>query len=212
MKRMGSITIFLAVLAMPAQAQRPGPMRGSRGPEGVGDRERAGELQADAILRLRDRLNLSDEQVEGVRAAQETDRAARDAMRLETRGLRDQLRDEEITREEFREEMSVRRSSVEAGRTTQRESLGSILTGEQRSQMQNLRRQENRGRNVRGARARGRSAQGRGQVSRGSQPGRGGPNMRRPDGARARGPQGAQGRRTRGNVGTSRGGRGFGRR
>jgi hypothetical protein len=76
MKRMGSITIFLAVLAVPAQAQRQGPTRGPRGPEGLGDRERTGELQANTILRLRDRLNLSDEQVEGVRAAQDTDRAA----------------------------------------------------------------------------------------------------------------------------------------
>ena len=121
-------------------------------------------------------------------------------MSLETRGLRDQLRDEEITREEFRAEMSVRRSGTEAGRTAQRESLGSILTGEQRSQLQSLRRQASRGQGLRGARAGGRGAQGRGQVSRGQRAGRGGPNMRRPDGARARGQQRGPPRGARSSV------------
>lgn len=183
MRRMGSITILLAILAMPAQAQRQGRMRGPAGPDAFGNRERARDLPADAILRLRDRLSLTEDQVARIKEAQGTDREARDAFRLETRGLRDRLRDEEITRGQFREELEGRRSTVADGMITYRETLEGILTDEQRSQMREIRREANRRRGVRG----GRPAQGRfrdrGRASRGSRAQRGrwnfGPRMRR---------------------------------
>ena len=59
--------------------------------------------------------------------------------------MRDRLRDEEITRAEFREEMAGRRAAEVDGRIAYRETLEGILTDEQRSQMRNLRRQANRG-------------------------------------------------------------------
>ena len=152
MKRMGSIMILLVVMATPARAQRQGGTGGPGGPDGVGHGERTG-LQADAIIRLRERLSLSEEQVRRVREAQESERAAQDAMRLETRVLRDQLRDDEITREEFREEMARRRTTAAEGRVANRERLEGILTDEQRSQMQDSRRQTMRGRGARGARS-----------------------------------------------------------
>ena len=157
MRRIGSITILLAILAVPAQAQRRGLMRGPGGPDEFGNRERSRDLPADAILRLRERLSLTEDQVGRIKEAQATDREARDAFRLETRGLRDQLRDEEITREQFREQLEGRRSSVANGMITYRETLEGILSDEQRSQMRNLRHEENRERGVRG----GRPAQGR---------------------------------------------------
>ncbi len=194
MKRMGSITILLAVMAVPAQAQRQGRIRGPGGPDGIGGRAEDG--QADAIIRLQERLNLSEEQVQRVRDAQQSDRATRDALRLETRELRDQLRDEAITREQFREEMAGRRSTADDGRIAHRQALEGILTDEQRSQMRGLRGQANRGRGV----------------SRGSRAGRGGPNIGRGNGARAGGGRGGMGRGGTGRGGASVGrGGGFGR-
>ncbi len=149
MRRMGSILMLLAILAMPAQAQRQGRMRGLARADEIGDRDRSRDLPADWIIRLRDRLSLSEEQVERIKEAQRSDREARDALRLETRGMRDRLRDEEITRREFREEMADRRAAEVDGMMAYRETLEGILTDEQRSQMQNLRRRANRGSGVR---------------------------------------------------------------
>ena len=149
MRRMGSMLILLAILAAPAQAQRQGRMRGLARADEIGDRDRSRDLPADLIIRLRDRLSLSEEQVERIKEAQRSDRETRDALRLETRGIRDQLRDEEITRREFREEMAGRRAAEVDGMMAYRESLEGILTDEQRSQMQTLRRRANRGRGVR---------------------------------------------------------------
>ena len=60
--------------------------------------------------------------------------------------MRDRLRDEEITRGEFREEMAGRRAAEVDGMMAYRETLDGILPDEQRSQMRNLQRQANRGR------------------------------------------------------------------
>ena len=146
MRRMGSILMLLAILATPAQGQ--GRMRGLARADEIGDRDRGRDLPADLIIRLRDRLSLSEEQVERIKEAQRSDREARDALRLETRGMRDRLRDEEITRREFREEMADRRAAEVDGMMAYRETLEGILTDEQRSRMQNLRRRANRGRGV----------------------------------------------------------------
>lgn len=167
MKRLGSVLILMGILAMPAHAQRQGRMRGPTRPNEIGNLDRIQDLPADEIIRLQERLSLSGEQVERVKEAQRSDREARDALRLEARGMRDQLRDEKITREEFREEMAGRRTGAVDGMIAYRETLEGILTDEQRSQMRSLRRQENRGRSVRrGGPAPGRF-QARGRVSRG---------------------------------------------
>jgi hypothetical protein len=89
----------------PAQAQQQGRIRGPTGPGHIGSREKTRDDSADRVIRLRERLNLSEEQIERDKEAQESDREARDALRLETRELRDRLRDEELTREEFLEEL-----------------------------------------------------------------------------------------------------------
>jgi hypothetical protein len=130
MKRMGGTAILLAIMAIPAQAQaqRLGRMRGPAGPDEIWNRERARDLSADAMIRQRESLNLSDEQVERIKEAQAADRAARDAQRLEAREIRDRLRDEEITRYEFREELQSRRSSTMDGRIAHREALEGILS------------------------------------------------------------------------------------
>jgi regulator of replication initiation timing len=180
MWRMGSVAILMAIMAMPVQAQRQGRTRGPAGPEEFGIRERGGDDSADAIIRLRERLGLSEEQVERLKEAQAVDREARDAMRLETREMRDRLRDGEITREEFREEFEGRRSRARDDLISQRETLNGILNDEQRSQMRSFRREANRRQGVRGDRAGPRSRD-RGQVSRQSRTQRGGfgPRLRR---------------------------------
>lgn len=173
MKRMGSILMLLAILAVPAQAQRQGRMRGPARPDGFGARGRTPNPSADDIIRLQERLGLSEEQVESIKEAQRSDREARDALRLETREMRDQLRDEEITRQEFREGMAGRRTTEVDGMRGYRETLNGILTVEQRSQVRSLQRQANRGRGVRrGGPASGRD-QARGRVDRGSRAQRG---------------------------------------
>ena len=178
MKRMGSILMLLAILAMPAQAQRPGRMRGPARPDEIWARDRARDLPADGIIRLRERLSLSEEQVERIKETQRSDREARDALRLETRDVRDRLRDGEITREEFREEMEGRRAAAADGVIAYRETLEGILTDEQRSQMRGLRRQTNREQEARGGRAEPRRFRARGQTSRRSRIQRGRRNMR----------------------------------
>jgi hypothetical protein len=102
--------------------------------------------------------------------------------------MRDRLRDEEITRREFHEEMTDRRDTEVDGMRAYRETLNGILTDEQRSQMRSLQRQANRGRGVRGGgpaagRARARFDR-RSQAQRGSRAEQGRRNMRPPRGGR----------------------------
>ena len=178
MKRMGGTAILLAIMAIPAQAQRPERMRGPAGPDQIGNRERGRDLSADAIIRQRESLNLSEEQIERIKEAQAVDRAARDAQRLEAREMRDRLRDEEITREEFREELQSRRSTTMDGRIAHREALEGILSDEQRSQMRELRTRVNRGQRARGGRAERTGVRNRGQGPRGPSAQRGGRALR----------------------------------
>lgn len=138
---------------MPAQAQRQGRMRGPSGPGDIGSRERTRDDSADRVIRLRERLNLSEEQIERVKEAQESDREDRDALRLETREMRDRLRDEELTREEFREELESRRLDAMDRTMAYRETLEGILNDDQRSQMRGLRQEVRRGRGRRSGRA-----------------------------------------------------------
>ena len=201
MKRIGSMTILLAILAMPAQAQRQGRMRGAAGPDEFANRQRTREISADVIIRLRDRLDLSEDQLERIKAAQGADREVRDALRLDARAMRDRLRDDEITRQEFREEMRSRRSAEMDGMRAYRETLEGILTDEQRSQMRRFRRQMNQRQGVRSGRSARPSARpgarDRGQGSRGSRAQRGGRNMRPERGGRTFGPPGDFGPRLR---------------
>ncbi len=169
MKRMGSAIVLFAIMAMPAEAQRQGRLRGPAGPDQSATRERARDLSADAIIRLQERLSLTEEQVENLKEAQRSDREVRDALGLETRAMRDRLRDGEITREGFREELEGLRSTARDGRTAYRQTLESVLTEEQRSQMRDIRSQANRGQRARGDRARPARSRGRGPASRGPQ-------------------------------------------
>ena len=190
MMRMGCIAVLLAIIAMPAQAQRQARIHGPAGRGEIGNYERPRGLSADAIIRFRERLNY-------VKEAQRSDREVRDALRLQMRGVRDRLRDDEITREEFREELAGRRSTAKNGQMAYRETLESILTNEQRSQMRGLRRQANRGQGVRGGRAGPGRHRDRGQASRSPRAQRGRRSMRPERGARAFGPPRGVGPRLR---------------
>ncbi len=122
MKRMGSILMLLAILAVPAQAQRQGRMRGPARPDGFGARGRTPNPSADDIIRLQERLGLSEEQVERVKDAQRSDREARDALRETLNGIltdeqRSQMRS--LQRQANRGR-SVRRGGPAAGRARAR--------------------------------------------------------------------------------------------
>lgn len=170
MTGMGRMTILLVALAVPAQVPGQARRRGPTGQSDVANRERARELSADRIIRFRKRLDLSDEQVERVKQALGADREVQDALRLETRGIRDRLRDEEITREEFRDEMQGRRREAVDGTIAYREALENILTDEQRTRMRALGRRENRSRGVSGRGSQNMRRRARGQYSRGAEP------------------------------------------
>lgn len=159
MKLIRNAAILMAMLIIPAQAHSQGRARGSAGPDDAGDRDRREGVQADAILKFQEQLNLSPEQIERIRESQDSDRAARDAARLETQGLRDRLGNREITQDEFREKMAMRRSTTAETRSNRREMMNGILTEEQRSQMQDLRQGMDRGQGVRSGRG-GRRGQG----------------------------------------------------
>ena len=66
---------------------------------------------ADRLIWLREELNLADEQVESLMSTEEADREAHDGARLQVRGIRDQLRDGEITQGQFLDLMTAQRDA-----------------------------------------------------------------------------------------------------
>ena len=117
-----------------------------RGADGL---ERTRELSADRLIRLRSDLNLTNDQVDRIKATQATRRELSDAARLQMRDLRDALRDDEITRDELRTEMSGRRALAAEERLAHRRELDAVLDDTQRELVRELRRQTARGRGLR---------------------------------------------------------------
>ena len=137
----GTVTVLAVLLAVPLQGQAgPGGQRGMRG-QGpmMGGFQPMGMRAADRLIRLREELNLADEQVESLKSTEEADREAHDGARLQIRGMRDQLRDGEITQGQFLDLMTAQRNAMMQQQNAYREQIDAILTDEQKDQLQSLR-------------------------------------------------------------------------
>lgn len=146
----GMAMVFFSLLAHSIQGQDPAEARDrfERGRRADG-LERTRELSADRLIRLRSDLNLTNDQVDRIKAAQATSRGFTDAARLQMRDLRDALRDDEITRDELRTEMSRRRTLAVEERLAHRRELDAVLDDTQRELVRELRRQTAPGRGLR---------------------------------------------------------------
>ena len=113
---------------------------------------------ADGVLMLREELNLTDEQVEDLKGISEAAREIHTGGQLQMQGMRDQLRDGEITQDQFRELMMAHRTAMMQQRSGFQERIDAILDADQKTQLQSLQRQGGRG---------------RGMMKRGQVPGRG---------------------------------------
>ncbi len=133
-----AVTVLTLLLAVPLQGQAgPGGQRGMRG-QGpmMGGFQPMGMGPADWLIWLREELNLADEQVESLKSTEE---AAHDGARLQMRGMRDQVRDGEITQGQFLDLMTAQRNAMMQQQNAYREQIDAILTDEQKNQLQSLR-------------------------------------------------------------------------
>ena len=155
MKRMtGGFLVLATVLAtgaadLTAQQGRRGPsMRGMEGPPAGG---------VEAILRMRDRLELTDDQVAQLDAIRRGNVQRRTAEMTEMTELRSRLAAGLIQRSDVMAAMEDRREAARGQGEQRGERLESILTDEQR---ESLRRLGGRGRAPTAGRARGMRGQG----------------------------------------------------
>ncbi len=170
-----ALTALLGVvMAIPAEAQR--------GQGGLGMRARTG--CAESALRLREGLELNDQQVSQLEALRTSCMERQQSHQAEALEMRSQLAAGQITVEDYRTAMEARRETASAAQDATRTRLEEILTEEQ---MTELTRSQ-----ARLARGVMRGMQGRGQM---------GMRGRGHQGFRGRGMQGFRGRQDfRGRV------------
>lgn len=169
------LTAIATVIALPAQSQE----RGRRERLEIGRRN-----QAEQLLRLRERLELSEGQVAQLRELQEQatteGRMSRERLQEVMRSMRSQSEETRVAqrevarqaREEFRARIETFRSEAEEQAQGRRASMEEILTETQREQLQQLREEgvrqtrgraqfgQRRGGNVRGRNVRRGAARG----------------------------------------------------
>jgi len=164
----GAATIAMLLLAVPLQGQSgPRGMRGQRGIRGQQGTQGQHAMQsrggrqmqmgsADRVLWLREELSLTDDQVADLKRSTEASRAMQDAARLQMRGMRDQLRDGEVTQGQFLDFMTERREAMQQQQLDIRNQTETILTDEQKDQITSMRRRGSQGqRGMRNRRGRG---------------------------------------------------------
>jgi Spy/CpxP family protein refolding chaperone len=167
MKRfMSGLAILAATTMLPSDADAQRGRRGDQGPGMRGGMDGAG---VESIMRLRDRLELSDDQIQQLDALRQESVARRTQHQAQMQELRSQLASGQIEREALAEVVEMRREASEGVRTQMQERIDGILTEAQRDELGDLRDQ---GR----AFMRGRASAGRG--GSGMRQGRGGRGMR----------------------------------
>ncbi|HSM62156.1 MAG TPA: Spy/CpxP family protein refolding chaperone [Longimicrobiales bacterium] len=131
-KTVAILAAMLAVAPLPMQAQRRGGMDGPRmaGPRGQG---------IEGIMGMRERLELTDQQVEQLDALRQEAVQRRTAHRAQMEELRSQVRAGQLDRDAVREQMEARREASEAMRTQQQERIDAILNDAQRQQLEQVR-------------------------------------------------------------------------
>lgn len=110
--------------------------RGPRGDRGPGMAPGGG---VEMLMRMRTRLELTDEQVERLDAIRRESVERRAAHRAEMDELRSQVAAGERTREELREAMEARREAARAMRDAQRERVEAVLNEAQLQQVEVMR-------------------------------------------------------------------------
>ncbi len=141
------ITAVLIMMAAPAVAQR-----GRRGPARDGMRGAMSANRVENALRMRDRLELTDDQVAQLDALRRSQLAERQATMSAMAELQSQFRAGQMSREEFRDAMRDRRDSAQASGD---DPLSGILNDDQLAQLGRGHRSF-RGRGQRDFRRRGR--------------------------------------------------------
>ena len=181
MKRMAKSVALIAALMMLAPLQVDG-QRGQRGRRGPADAMRGQGVEA--IMRLREQLELTDNQIQELDQIRQEAVQRRTAHQAEMEELRSQARAGQLEREALRQAVEARQEVAQAIREQQQERIETILSETQRAELEGMRgraRAFERGRRV-GMRRGGSGSRG-GQAFRGQRSFRGGggfaPEMRR---------------------------------
>ncbi len=124
-QRFSLIIAGMLAATIPAAAQRPG-LRGG-GPED--------------LLRLRERLALTEQQLTQLRALRDQRLAEQRARMTEMMELRSKLRSGDLSQEEARRTMRERMEAVRQQQTAAMERMRQVLTEEQRNRLSEVRRQ-----------------------------------------------------------------------
>lgn len=136
MKKLMSGLMVAAALAVTV----PLDATAQRGPrDGSGPRMGEGGAHVEDIMRMRDRLELTEDQVRQLdefRASTVQHRTAEQAVVAE---YRSRLAAGEIDRDEFREAMQARRTEMEGVRQQHQERIDAILTEDQRAEVERIR-------------------------------------------------------------------------
>jgi len=151
MKRVaGMVMVLLTFLAQSVQGQEPGGLRDGREQSpSTNSPEWRWRLSADQLIRHRRKLNLTDDQINRIKATQGTRREVADRERVHKRELRDGIRDGEITLNELRAKIRDLQDLVREGRLAHRQELDAILSEVQKERFRELRGQTSRRRRVR---------------------------------------------------------------
>ena len=179
MKRIASSAVVIAIaVVLPLSAANAQRRQG-------GAREGMRAAGVENVLRMRERLELTDEQLTQLEELRVAALERRKTRMVEMMDLQSRRRAGDLEREEWRDVMAERRETNRTQGARQREQITAILTDEQRDRITSLRQQ--RAGTRRGARA-GRFRNGRGAARgfRGREPSRRFAGPRRADRLRER--------------------------
>ena len=160
--RSAALAALMVAVATPAFAQQGDSLRAKRerGERGrVEMRERfdgrgMGAGGVESLLRMRETLKLSDAQVNQLEAMRKEIVAQRQSQARDMIDLQSRIAAGQVEREEARKQMEARRESLRTTMEQRRERMESILTAEQREQLQQARQRMER-MPMRGPRGRG---------------------------------------------------------
>jgi len=136
MKRIAKSAALLAALTMLAPLQVDG-QRGQRGRRGPADAMRGQGVEA--IMRLREQLELNDNQIQELDQIRQEAVQRRTAHQAEMEELRSQARSGQMEREALRGAVQARQEVAEAIREQQQERVEAILSDTQKAELEGMR-------------------------------------------------------------------------
>lgn len=142
--------------------------RGPRGPQGFGPGMRGQGVEA--IMRLREQLGLSEEQIQQLDQIRQEAVQRRTAHQAEMQELRSRVMAGQMEATELRERVQQRQEAAQTMQEAQRERVEAVLTEDQKAELENLRAQARAFRRGRLSGVRGRGFRGpRGRMGWGGQ-------------------------------------------